>query len=183
MTETRDSKRLAAPPRDLVVRPASAADLPAIMTMVREAFGYDLEAKLIERLERERRVALSVVALSDGRVAAHALLSHVELIAPGEAARPALALAPVAVAPELQGRGIGSLVVRTCVRSSDPRLPIFVIGNPAFYGRFGFESASPHGVTQRLGVAPGYFMVCNAGLAPATPVAWTLDYPAAFDGL
>jgi len=43
-----------------------------------------------------------VVALSDGRVAAHALLSHVELIAPGEAARPALALAPVAVAPELQ---------------------------------------------------------------------------------
>jgi len=26
-------------------------------------------------------------------------------------------------------------------------------------------------------------MVCNAGLAPATPVAWTLDYPAAFDGL
>ena len=183
MTETREGKRLAAPPRDLVVRPASAADLPAIMTMVREAFGYDLEAKLIERLERERRVALSVVALSAGRVAAHALLSHVELIAPGEAARQALALAPVAVAPELQGRGIGSLVVRTCVRLSDPRLPVFVIGNPAFYGRFGFESAAPHGVRQRFGVAPGHFMVRCAGLAPTTPLECTLDYPAAFDGL
>ena len=44
-------------PDDVAVRAALPADLPAIIAMVRAAFGYDLEARLIERLEREHRVA------------------------------------------------------------------------------------------------------------------------------
>ena len=185
MTETRDSKRLdgvAAVPGDLVVRPATPADLPDIMAMVRAAFGYDLEARLVERLERERRVATSVVAVSGGCVVGHALLSRVELTAHHAPARPALALAPVAVAPHCQGRGIGSLVVRTCVRLADRRLPIFVIGDPGFYGRFGFEPAAPHRVKQRFEVAPEHFLVRLAAAAPADEVECTLNYPAAFDG-
>jgi putative acetyltransferase len=203
VTETRDSKRLDGvaavpgdrppnatvaaqtlqpPPHDVVVRPATPADLPAIMAMVRAAFGYDLEARLIERLERERRVTASVVAVCGSGVVGHALLSRVDLTAPDSASRPALALAPVAVAPDHQGRGIGRLVVQTCVRLADPRLPIFVIGDPAFYRRFGFESAGPHGVRQRFEVAPGHFMVRLADTAPADDVERTLDYPAAFDG-
>jgi putative acetyltransferase len=181
VTETRE-RTLALPPRDLVLRPASAADLAAVMTMVRTAFGYDLEARLVERLQAEGRVEVSVVAQSDGRVAGHALLSRLDLVAPGGAARPALALAPVAVTPDLQRRGIGSLVVRTCVLAGDPRLPVFVIGDPAFYGRFGFESATAYRVGQRFDVAPGHFMVRPAGPPLAAPVEWTLDYPAAFDG-
>jgi putative acetyltransferase len=169
-------------PADLVVRPATSADLPAILTVVRAAFGYDLEAMLVARLERERRVAASVVAASDGRIVGHALLSRVPLTAPGQAALAALALAPVAVAPDHQGRGIGNLVVRACVGLVDPRLPVFVIGDPAFYGRFGFEPAAPHRVRQRFGVAPGHFLVRFAGPPPADLVERTLDYPAAFDG-
>jgi putative acetyltransferase len=186
VTETRDRKRLdavaEAPIGDLVVRPATSDDLAAITAMVRAAFGYDLEARLIERLEGEERVAASVVAVSDGCVVGHALLSRVELTAPGEPARPALALAPVAVAPGHQGCGIGSLVVRTCVRLADQRLPVFVIGDPGFYGRFGFEPAGPHHVKQRFEVTPAHFMVRLAGAAPTDPVECTLDYPAAFDG-
>jgi putative acetyltransferase len=176
------TEALGLPPDDLVVRPAAPADLPAIMAMAHAAFGYDLEAKLIERLELERRVAAAVVAVSGGDMVGHALLSRVALTAAGEAPRPALALAPVAVAPGHQGRGIGSLVVRTCIRLAEPRLPVFVIGDPAFYGRFGFEPAAPHRVTSRFDVAPGHFMVRLAGPAPADPVARRLDYPSAFDG-
>ncbi len=171
-----------ATPADLVVRPATPADLPAIVAMLRAAFGYDLEARLVERLEHERRVTISVVAVSDGCVVGHALLSRVELTAPGEPSRPALALAPVAVAPEHQGRGIGSLVVRTCVRLADPHLAVFVIGDPGFYARFGFEPAAPHRVKQRFEVPPEHFMVRLAGPASADEVERTLDYPAAFDG-
>ncbi|MGD0998164.1 MAG: hypothetical protein ABR941_07590 [Thermoleophilia bacterium] len=57
-----------------------------------------------------------------------------------------------------------------------------MIGDPAFYGRFGFEPAAPHRVRQRFGVAPGHFLVRFAGPPPADPVERTLDYPAAFDG-
>ena len=186
-THSPTTATLELPVCDLALRRATPADLPAIMAMVRAAFGYDLEAKLVERLEGERRVAVSVVAVSDGRIVGHALLSRVELIAPGEAGRPALALAPVAVAPDLQGRGIGTLVVRTCVRLADPRLPVFVIGDPAFYGRFGNEDATAHRVTQRFDVGAGHFMVRQTGRRPAASskaalVERTLDYPAAFDG-
>jgi putative acetyltransferase len=186
VSETRDL-----PFSDLAVRPALSADLPAIMAMVRAAFGHNLEASLVERLERERRVAVSVVAAGGGRVVGHALLSRVDLIVVGEAAadggaadgaaRPALALAPVTVAPDLQGRGIGSLVGRTCVRLADPKLPVFVIGSPAFYGRFGFEPAGPHGVASRFEVPSDDFMVRPAGPPPTGRIALTLDYPAAFD--
>ena len=184
MTEPHDTERVA-----IEVRPATPADLPAIMAMTRAAFGYELEARLVERLQRERRVAASVVAVCDGAVVGHAMLSRVELTAPGEPAQEALALAPVAVAPEHQGCGIGSLVVRTCVRLADGELPVFVIGDPEFYGRFGFEPAASHGVRQRFEVAPGHFMVRLTARCPVLPTgdstgacACTLEYPAAFDG-
>ena len=119
--------------------PALPADLPAVQRTVRAAFGHDMEARLIARLEREGRVAASIVALCAGQIAGHAMLSRLELTAAGGAAWPALALAPVAVAPGLQGRGIGSALVRRASPSPAPLLPVFVIGAPAFYGRFGFE--------------------------------------------
>jgi putative acetyltransferase len=179
-------------PDDVAVRAALPGDLAEIVTMVRAAFGYDLEARLIERLEREHRVAASVVAVSERHIVGHALLSRLSLTAPGRPARPALALAPVAVAPERQGCGIGELVVRGCLRRVDPALPAFVIGDPAFYARFGFEPAAAHGVTSRFDVATGYFMVRPGRCVADWPLAHdgpdglggrTLDYPAAFDGL
>ena len=159
--ETRET-----PPDDVVVRAATPADLAGIVAMVRKAFGHGLEARLVERLEAERRVAAAVVAVSERRIVGHALLSRLSLTAPGRPALPALALAPVAVAPECQGCGVGSLVVRTCLRLADPALPVFVIGDPAFYGRFGFEPAAGHRVTSRFDVASHFFMVRPARPAP-----------------
>jgi len=186
----------AATPADLVVRAATPADLAGIVVMVRKAFGHGLEARLVERLEAERRVTAAVVAASDGHIVGHALLSRLFLTAPDRPALPALALAPVAVAPRCQDRGVGSLVVRACLRLADPALPVFVIGNPAFYARFGFEPAAGHGVTSRYDTAAHYFMVRPARPVsrsdalgrrrepggPGKPNQRLLDYPAAFDG-
>ena len=190
--EARDSLpgdvSLAALPDDLVVRAATPADLAGIVAMVREAFGNSLEARLVERLEAERRVAVTVVAVSARRVVAHALLSRLLLTASGKPALPALALAPVAVAPQCQRRGVGSLVVRTCLRLADPALPVFVIGAPAFYARFDFEPAAGHRVTSRFDVASHFFMVrpSEPGVDDPSglgrPDERLLDYPAAFDG-
>ncbi len=198
-----------APPGDVIVRAATSADLVGIVAMVRKAFGHGLEARLVERLEAEHRVAAAVVAVSERRIVGHALLSRLFLTAPGRPALPALALAPVAVAPECQGRGVGSLVVSACLRLADPALPVFVIGNPAFYGRFGFEPAAGHGVSSRFDVASHFFMVRPARAASGRrdalgrprepsglgelggsdepgvrgePDERTLEYPAAFDG-
>jgi hypothetical protein len=72
-----------------------------------------------------------------------------------------------------------------------------VIGDPTFYGRFGFEPAAGHRVTSRFDVASHFFMVRAARPAPERrgslgrpcepgglrePGGIGLDYPAAFDG-
>jgi putative acetyltransferase len=157
---------------------ALAADLPAIRRAVRAAFGHDLEARLVERLEREGRARVSLVARAASDVVGHAMLSRADLVARG-GSWPALALAPVAVVPGWQRRGIGSALVRACLALAGPSLPIFVIGAPAFYDRFGFEQAEPYGVTSRFDVPLDHFMVRPGAGAPA-PLPRLLDYPAAF---
>ena len=170
-------------PRDLLLCRALPADQPAIERTVRAAFGHELEARLLVRLERERRVTTSVVARSAGQVVGHAMLSRLELRAPGGGAWPALALAPVAVTPELQRRGVGSALVRRCLGLAGPLLPVFVIGAPGFYGRFGFEDAAPYAVSSRFEPPAGHFMVRPAAALTPVAVARRLEYPAAFGGL
>jgi putative acetyltransferase len=165
-------------PGDVAICAALAADLPAVRRAVSAAFGYDLEARLVARLEREGRVTVSLVARAGGGVVGHAMLSRAALVAHG-GSWPALALAPVAVVPERQRCGIGSALVRACLALSGPHLPVFVIGAPGFYGRFGFEPAEPYGVTSRFDVPIGHFMV-RPGAGPPAPLPRLLDYPPAF---
>lgn len=54
-----------------------------------------------------------------------------------------LHLAPFAVAPQFQGQGIGSQLLKFALRQeSIKKKPLFVLGNPKFYRRFGFESCT-----------------------------------------
>lgn len=51
-----------------------------------------------------------------------------------------LHLAPLAVKPQMQGQGIGSELLRFALRQERIREnTIFVVGNPSFYQKFGFE--------------------------------------------
>jgi putative acetyltransferase len=57
-------------------------------------------------------------------------------------------LSPLAVAPELHGRGVGGALVRAVVaRTGEIGAPMVVLeGAPAYYRRFGFEPATEHGI-------------------------------------
>jgi len=135
------------------VRPEEPADRAAIRAVVLEAFRADdhpepPEADLIEALRDSDAwlPALSVVAERDGVVVAHALLTRVTV---GDEARPALALGPVAVRPARQGHGLGTAVVRAALdtaRDAGETL-VVVLGEPEYYGRFGFTGAAAQGFT------------------------------------
>lgn len=71
---------------------------------------------------------------------------------------PALALAPVAVLPKAQGMSIGSALIRYALGCAG-QMPTIVLGDPGYYGRFGFTPAkldSPYArpQLQMLGMLP-----------------------------
>jgi putative acetyltransferase len=88
------------------------------------------------------------------------LLSWVTL--DGGPRRSVLALAPLCVRPDHQRGGLGSALVRAALSSADALgAPLVrVLGDPAYYRRFGFEPAHRHGVRPPAdGFPPGAFQV------------------------
>ena len=124
-----------------VVRPETAPDLPSIREATRLAFGGDEEARLVDALRDDDYVRASFVAELDARVVGHILFSELAIVTEGGIVE-ALALAPMAVAPSHQRRGIGSMLIREGLRSctvSGHRI-VVVLGHPEFYPRFGFSA-------------------------------------------
>ena len=133
------------------IRDATATDLDAIRDLLLQAFPEE-ERDNVVRLARELLLSdpeqgvISLVAEEGGSPIAHLALSPVVLpAAPGE---DSAILAPLAVRPTHQRRGIGSgLVAEGLQRLAARRTAlVFVYGDPHFYGRFGFRTELARGV-------------------------------------
>lgn len=138
------------------------------------------EVALVQALRGEPET-FSWVAESDGDVVAHALLSRV-FVGPGRA--PALALAPVAVVPSEQRHGHGSAVVRAVLdaASAAGERIVLVLGDPAYYGRFGFRPASEFGLSGPWQVPDEAFQALPLAAYVDEPATRGMVlYPAAFD--
>lgn len=155
-------------------RTARPADHPAIDALVTLAFGGPAEAGLVRALRHAGAMEAEFVMVGDdGEIVGHLALSR--LVAPAGW----LALAPVAVHPDWQGRRIGSRFVAGVARLLSIRgQSVVVLGKPSFYARAGFSLSRAAAL-----VAPypnDHLLILRAGVdAPAE----TLVYPAAFDGV
>ncbi|MBU3029920.1 GNAT family N-acetyltransferase [Paracoccus marinaquae] len=144
------------------IRAETATDHAAIDALLQAAFEGPDEARLVRLLRDQGDLSLSLVAHAAGTILGHVALSPIG----GD--RPALALAPVAVTPRAQRLGIGSALIRDAIARSGG-LPIVVLGDPAYYGRFGFAPADLDSVyagpcLQTLGDLP---QGCTIRHAPA----------------
>lgn len=137
----------------------------AVLALNSMAFGGDEEAGIIARLDRNGLVLLSLVAIEEGAVIGHILFSRLDVTVEGAAIN-AAALAPMAVLPGHQRRGIGgALVLAGIAGMSQQRIEaIIVLGHTEFYPRFGFRHdlvrniASPftaHDAFMGLELSPG----------------------------
>jgi putative acetyltransferase len=118
------------------------ADRAAVREVHRLAFGRDDEARLVDALRDEGHARCSLVAEERGRIVGHILFSSLPIVGEGGSAVEALALAPVAVVPSHQRRAIGSELVRDGLKACQQagHRIVVVLGEPAFYGRFGFSA-------------------------------------------
>jgi putative acetyltransferase len=133
----------------LTIRPEGPFDVPAIHAVHLAAFGTDVEARLVEALRAAGRLSISLVADAGGAVVGHVAFSPVTV----GATAGGLGLAPVAVLPGVQGRGIGSRLVEEGLKHArSSGVPFLVLlGEPGFYARFGFRAASAHGLADEYG--------------------------------
>lgn len=182
-TERRRSGQVGRPNREapaiVTTRPESPSDQAAIREIHEQAFARVDEADLVEALGTEGLARLSLVAVRGGEVLGHVLFSEITLDADG-ARRPCLALAPLAVHPEHQRRGLGARLVMdglARVRAGEPRL-VFVLGDPGYYEKFGFSA--PDAASFEARYAGPAFQVWRPAAASDLPRRGVLRYSAPF---
>jgi putative acetyltransferase len=160
------------------VRPELEVDYSAIHKVNEIAFGRINEADLVDTLRQAAIPHISMVAVQDGgahslvaksrglpvktSVVGHIFFSPVSV--ESDSGRfTAVGLAPMAVLPDHQRRGIGSQLVseglKAC-RQIGYDL-VFVVGHADYYPRFGFKPARQLGFDCEYAVPDEVFMVAE----------------------
>jgi putative acetyltransferase len=164
---------------EIVVRREGADDISAVRVVNEAAFGRAEEADLVDRLRNEGAVLASFVAEQNGRVVGHILFSRT-LIETADESVPSVALAPMAVSPSHQRRGIGTQLVRFGVQWLLTRgeRSVLVLGHPHFYQQFGFSTDRARTLTTPF--PPDAFMALELVAGALDGLRGTVRYPAAF---
>ena len=124
-----------------LIREEIPEDHAAIREVNRIAFSGNQEAEIVDRLRSAGIVVVSLVAIENDEIAGHILFSELP-IETDQGIIEAASLAPMAVIPNWQRRGIGSALVRRGLELCRERGKsiVVVVGHPGYYPRFGFSA-------------------------------------------
>jgi predicted N-acetyltransferase YhbS len=125
------------------IRPEQPADYPHLARIHALAFENRAAEPAVVALRRQSPVfdaELSLVAEVDGAIAGHVLFVP-ETIRLLDADVRAVNLAPIAIHPARQRRGIGSALIEEGHRIARAKgfVLSFLLGHPEYYGRFGYR--------------------------------------------
>jgi putative acetyltransferase len=142
----------------VTIRPEQPDDAPAVRGVHEAAFPTDAEADLVDRLRANGKAAVSLVAADDDRIVGHILFSPVAFDPPADVI--AFGLAPMAVLQEHEKHGVGRRLVQNGLAECHAKgaCLVVVLGDPTYYGRFGFERASRHGLRNEFGVEEAFMV-------------------------
>lgn len=161
------------------IRKEQSGDLEAIREVNRLAFGQDAEGRLVDRLRADNLLVASLVAVEDNRIVGHILFSELPIDTGSKTIR-AAALAPMAVIPSHQRRGIGSSLIREGLEDcrSCGAAAVVVLGHLNYYPRFGFSPEKAKCLRSQY--SGPHFMVLELVPGVLKGVLGTVTYPPAF---
>ena len=150
----------------IVVRREALSDVVAIRAVTIAAFldaphAAHTEQFIVDALRDAGALSISLVAEQAGEVVGHVAVSPVSL---SDGSMDWYGLGPISVKPELQRRGIGSLLMRAVLEQLRERGAggCVLVGDPAYYSRFGFQRDCGLALP---GVPPEYFQALRLGIS------------------
>lgn len=128
---------------NVAIRKSTPEDTTSIMALYPKAFPDEELRPVVKALLEDSATAISLVGVVEGAVAGHVLfaLCGIDDSADNKGGDTSAALlAPLAVDPSVQRQGIGGALVRRGLQLLAEKniAHVFVLGDPAYYGRFGF---------------------------------------------
>ncbi len=164
----------------MLIRAEAQEDGAGVRAVNVSAFETALEANLVDALREQAEPLVSLVAEDDSAIVGHIMFSPVSLS--GHPALRIMGLAPMAVVPDRQRKGIGSALVRAGLEQCK-RLgfgAVVVLGHPAYYPRFGFLPSARFGIGCEYDVPEDVFMVVELQAGFLRGASGTIKYHAAF---
>jgi predicted N-acetyltransferase YhbS len=163
----------------LIIKPEKSSEFQNIYNLVKVAFqtakvSNGKEQDYVEKLRSNGNYIpqLALAAEEDGKIVGHIMLTKNYVTTTGLKFE-ALLVAPLCVELEYRGRGIGSKLVEESfdIAKKLGYKAVFVVGDPAYYGRFGFKSSALFGIRHVPAIPDQYVMVrelCTDALSGVT---------------
>jgi len=166
-------------PVHIRIEKPESRDQAAIRAVNAAAFGTPEEADLVDKLRGSEHALISLVAELDGRIAGHIMFSRMWIHAE-QGIVSAVALAPMAVLPEHQRKGIGGRLIQSGLELLKGRGEkiVLVVGHPAYYPKFGFSAQAARWLGSPF--PPEAFMAIELTPGALDGIRGPVAYPPAF---
>lgn len=165
------------------IRNEENQDWSGVQAVNEAAFGAPAEANLVALLREKAHSLISLVAVEESMVVGHIMFSPVVLS--GHFKLKIMGLAPMAVLPAYQRKGIGSALVQAGLEHCKEFGfgAVVVLGHPAYYPRFGFSPAINFGISCEYSVPDEAFMLVELLPGFLKGASGKIEYHPAFKNL
>jgi len=165
----------------MIIRPENTGDFNMIREINIKAFGQESEADLVDALRKSGIPLISLVADEDNTLVGHIMFSPVTIDNGCESISVA-GLAPMAVLPEFQRKGIGSMLVKEGLKHCKQAgySAVVVLGHPEYYPRLGFVPSVKYGIKSEYDVPENVFMIIELTEGSLKDCHCTVKYHEAF---
>lgn len=169
------------------IRQEAPADYAGVYALNQAAFEQDLEAKLVEALRKSQAFIpeLSIVAAMDEKIVGHILFTKIKIRDEAGRQYDSLALAPMAVRPDLQHKGIGrQLIQKGLDRARElGHQSVLVVGHESYYPKFGFVPARKWHIKAPFDVPANAFMGIELVEDGLKNIQGIVVYPSEFEAV
>lgn len=167
------------------IRPETPAEFPALYAFTQTVFSTakvsdGAEQDFVNKLRAGQNYIpqLALVAEEDGKIVGHIMLTRTQLALEDGGEKTVLMLAPLSVDIAKRGQGVGAQLTREAFnRARELGYDACVlIGDPAYYGRFGFVEFARFGLTCKQDIPAPYAQACELQPGALAGLRGTIDF-------